>query len=84
LVQPRPREVEGIHITPGYTNHYIANGGVIVPTYGILEDNIALETLRSAYSHHEVIGVDCSHIEIGGGAVHCITQQKPAGIPISP
>ena len=84
LVQPRPREVEGIHITPGYTNHYIANGGVIVPTYGISDDRIALETLRSVYPRHEVIGVDCSYIEIGGGAVHCITQQKPTGTPISP
>jgi agmatine deiminase len=84
LVQPRPREVDGIHITPGYTNHYIANDGVIVPTYGISEDRIALETLRSVYPRREVIGVDCSYIEIGGGAVHCITQQKPTGSPISP
>ncbi len=84
LVQPRPREVEGIHITPGYTNHYIADGGVIVPTYGISEDRIALETLRNVYPGREVIGVDCSYIEIGGGAVHCITQQKPSGIPIPP
>lgn len=84
LVQPRPREVEGTPITPGYTNHYIANGGVVVPTYGIPEDKIALETLRSAYPGREVVGVDCSYIEIGGGAVHCITQQKPTGTPISP
>jgi len=84
LVQPRPREVEGIHITPGYTNHYIANEGVIVPTYGISEDRIALETLRSVYPRREVVGVDCAYIEIGGGAVHCITQQKPTGIIIPP
>ena len=84
LVQPKPREVEGIHITPGYTNHYVANGGVIVPTYGISEDKIALETLRSVYPGREVIGVRCSYIEIGGGAVHCITQQKPYGKAISP
>ena len=84
LVQPRPRKVEGIHITPGYTNHYIANEGVIMPTYGISEDRIALETLRSVYPRREVIGVNCSYIEIGGGAVHCITQQMPTGIPIPP
>ena len=84
LVQPRPREVEDIHITPGYTNHYIANGGVIVPIYGISEDRIALETLRNVYPTHEVVGVDCSYIEVGGGAVHCITQQKPTGTSIPP
>ncbi len=84
LVQPRPIEVEGIGITPGYTNHYIANGAVIVPTYGIPEDRTALETLRSAYPRHEMVGVGCRYIEIGRGAVHCITQQKPAGPPASP
>jgi len=84
LVQPRPREVEGIPITPGYTNHYIANGGVIVPIYGISEDKIALETLRSAYPGREIVGVDCSYIEIGGGAVHCITRQKPTGTTTPP
>lgn len=84
LVQPRPREVEGMPITPGYTNHYIANRGVVVPTYGIPEDKIALDTLRSVYPDREVVGVDCSYIEIGGGAVHCITQQKPTGTSIPP
>ncbi|MEM0343959.1 MAG: agmatine deiminase family protein [Thermoplasmata archaeon] len=84
LIQPRPREVDGIPITPGYTNHYIANGGVIVPAYGIREDEMALDTLRSVYPDREVVSVDCSYIEIGGGAVHCITQQKPVGTAIPP
>ncbi len=81
ITQPRPRDVSGIHITPCYTNHYIANGGVVAPTYGIKEDASALDTLRSAYPNREIAGVNCIHIEVGGGAVHCITQQMPAGVP---
>jgi agmatine deiminase len=84
MVQPRPREVDGFPITPGYTNHYIANGGVVVPMYGIPEDERAVGILRSAYPGREVVGVNCSYIEIGGGAVHCITQQRPTGVPASP
>lgn len=84
MVQPRPRAVDGLPITPGYTNHYIANGGVVVPTYGIPEDEKAIEILRAAYPGREVVGVDCSYIEIGGGAVHCITQQRPSGEPLRP
>jgi len=84
IVQPRPREVEGLPITPGYTNHYIANGGVVVPTYGIPEDDSALEILASVYPDHEVVAVRASYIEIGGGAVHCITQQRPVGDPARP
>lgn len=84
IVQPRPREVEGIPITPGYTNHYVVNGGVIVPTYGISEDRTAIESLANAYPSLEVAGVNCVYVEIGGGAVHCITQQLPAGIRVTP
>jgi agmatine deiminase len=81
VVQPRPRKVDGLPITPGYTNHFIANGGVVVPTYGISEDTIALETLQGVYRDRKVVGVNASYIEIGGGAVHCITQQQPLGDP---
>ena len=82
MIQAKPREVEGIYITPGHTNHYIANGGVVVPTYNVREDAIALQILRSVYPDKAVVGVDCSYIEIGGGAVHCITQQMPAGVTV--
>ncbi len=84
VIQPRPRSVDGLHITPGYTNHYVANGGVVVPIYGIPEDKEALETIRTAYPDRTVVGVNCCYIEIGGGAVHCITQQRPLGAPALP
>jgi agmatine deiminase len=84
VIQPRTRKVDGLPITPGYTNHYIANGGVVVPMYGIREDEVAIETLKNAYPGREVVGVRCEYIEIGGGAVHCITQQRPAGESMPP
>lgn len=84
IVQPRPRVVDGIPVTPCYTNHYIANGGIVVPTYGTADDEKAIDTLRSVYSDREVVGVDCKYIEIGGGAVHCITQQRPVGATAPP
>ncbi len=84
MIQPRSREVDGIRITPGYANHYIANGGVVVPTYGIPEDRIAIDILNKVYPGRQVVGVDSSYIEIGGGAVHCITQQMPIGTPLRP
>ncbi len=79
IVQPRPREYEGLVITPGYINHYIVNGGVVAPEFGIIEDSLAIDTLRSVYSDREVVAVPAGHIEIGGGGIHCITQQVPDG-----
>lgn len=78
LPQPRPRTFRGIPLTPGYVNHYFANGGLIVPTYGLPEDREALDILRALHSDLEVVGVPATHIEIAGGSVHCITQQRPA------
>ena len=79
IVQPRPREYEGQVITPGYINHYVANGGVVAPEFGIPEDSLAIDTLRSVYSDREVVSIHVGHIEIGGGGIHCITQQVPDG-----
>ena len=79
IVQPRPREYEGLAITRGYINDYVVNGGVIAPEFGIPEDSLAIATLRSVYSDREVVSVHVGHIEIGGGGIHCTTQQIPNG-----
>jgi agmatine deiminase len=84
MVQPRPMSVGGVSITPSYVNLYFANGAVVFPTYGIREDNSARETLASLFPEREIVGVRCEHISIGGGDVHCITQQIPEGKPLYP
>jgi len=81
MVQPRPVEFCGHSITPCYVNFYIANEGIVVPTYDVPEDQNAIETLRSVFPGREVVGVKAAYIELGGGAVHCITQQVPRRRP---
>ncbi len=60
-----------------YINFYIANGGVIVPGYGIPGDTKALATIQSAYPDRKVVMVQVNAIAAGGGAIHCITQEQP-------
>ena len=60
-----------------YINFYIANGGVIVPGYGIASDAKALATIQSAYPDRKVVMVQVNAIAAGGGAIHCITQEQP-------
>jgi agmatine deiminase len=79
MVQPRPIMVGGVSVTPSYVNLYLANGAVVFPNYGIRDDSVARETLASLFPEREIIGVRCEHVSIGGGDVHCITQQVPAG-----
>jgi len=61
-----------------YINFYIANGGIVFPKYGVAADDVAVEAIQSAFPDHEIACVDVNDIAIGGGGIHCITQQQPA------
>ena len=60
-----------------YVNAYLANGAVIVPGYGYDRDAEAVETYQRLYPDREVVQVQIGHIALGGGGIHCITQQQP-------
>ncbi len=74
---PTRRHLHDLKIAASFMNFYLANGGVIAPTFGDLADDRALETLRSAFPGREVVGVRSEYIGLGGGNIHCITQQLP-------
>jgi agmatine deiminase len=61
-----------------YVNYYICNGGLIVPTRGEETDAEALALLESLYPGREAVAVAGETLALGGGGVHCITQQVPA------
>ncbi len=64
----------------GYINFFIANGGVVVPQFGVATDQAALDIIAKAFPNRKVVGVDgCREISMGGGNIHCITQQQPIG-----
>jgi agmatine deiminase len=64
-----------------YANLYLTNGGAIVPVCGDDPDRDAdvLRTLASVFEPREVVPVPGRVLAEGGGGVHCITQQVPAG-----
>jgi agmatine deiminase len=66
-----------------YMNHYLVNGGVIIPADGEPGDDAALAQLRAAYPDREIVTVPGATILAGGGGPHCITQQIPEGTPIA-
>jgi agmatine deiminase len=73
-----PREA-GARMAASYINFYICNHGVIVPTFGDPHDQAAVETLTQLIPDHKVVGVPAREILLGGGNIHCITQQQPVG-----
>lgn len=81
-VRPMPHlaytDVAGEEVAVSYMNHYVCNGGIVVPLAGRDPDDAALALLAEVYPHHEVVGVPGATLAYGGGGPHCITQQVPA------
>jgi agmatine deiminase len=73
-----PREA-GDRLAASYINFYFCNGGAVVPTFNDTHDSAALETLQSLMPDRKVVGVPAKEILLGGGNIHCITQQQPWG-----
>jgi len=74
-----PRQ-PGDRLAASYINHYIANGGVVVPIFNDPHDEEALRKLQELYYDRKVVGVYAREILLGGGNIHCITQQQPLGM----
>ncbi len=78
-------EAESLELSPqaderfcrSYVNFYIANDAIVAPRYGIREDGEAREVLEGCFPDREIVQVSISDIAIGGGGIHCITQQQP-------
>ena len=72
-----PRQ-EGDRLAASYVNYYTANGGIVFPTFGDPNDARAEKTLQRLYPDRKIVGVFAREIILGGGNIHCITQQVPA------
>jgi agmatine deiminase len=68
----------GERIAASYVNFYIANGGIVFPLFKDSNDEKARETLQKVFPGREIVGVYSREIVIGGGNIHCITQQQPS------
>lgn len=77
IVEPAAQEEDGQRLSLSYVNFYLANGGLVAPTFGVPEDEAALATLVRAFPDRRVVGVPARAIFVGGGGIHCITQQEP-------
>jgi agmatine deiminase len=62
------------HVPASYANFYVANGIVLVPTYGDGADQQALKLFRRYFPDREISGIPCNDLVWGQGGIHCITQ----------
>ena len=67
----------GERLAASYVNFYIANDSVIVPQFDDEADSLAINVLKEAFPDRKIVGIYARDIIVGGGNIHCITQQIP-------
>ena len=73
-----PRQ-EGDRMAASYVNYYVGNGFVALPVFNDPHDKLAIEKLEELYPDRVIEPIYAREILLGGGNIHCITQQLPAG-----
>lgn len=68
----------GQRLAGSYANFLITNGRIILPLLDAAWDDHARAVLQGVFPGHEIVGVPAREILLGGGNIHCITQQVPA------
>ncbi|MXR36843.1 agmatine deiminase family protein [Craterilacuibacter sinensis] len=61
-----------------YANYILVNGAVIATAFGVAEDEAAHKAFSLAFPGRQVKLLPVPTISIGGGSLHCSTQQQPA------
>jgi agmatine deiminase len=76
----KPRTA-GERLAASYVNFYIANRTIVMPLLDPKWDGQASRKLKRWFPRRRVIGVPAREILLGGGNIHCITQQVPGPSP---
>jgi agmatine deiminase len=73
------RRSVGDRLAGSYVNFYIGNSAIVMPLFDSKRDRAAARQLQALFPKRRVIGIASRDILLGGGNIHCITQQVPLG-----
>lgn len=71
---------DGERLPATYANFLIINGAVLLPVYGVAQDDEAISVMKGIFPEREVIPIDCRALIAQHGSLHCVTMQLPAGV----
>lgn len=65
-----------------YANFLFINGAILVPIYGVKEDEIALDIFKNTFNNKDIIPIDCSTLIKQHGSLHCVTMNFARGVTL--
>ncbi len=64
-----------------YINFYVANEGIVMPYFDDEKaDKNAQNIIQSVFPKRKILALNGIDISLGGGNIHCITQQQPLSV----
>lgn len=77
----KKRFIPGDDEPSSYINFYIANSAIILPFFGDdVADQNAMKIIKEQFPNRQIECLNGHDILMGGGNIHCITQQQPKAI----
>ncbi|MCW9077986.1 MAG: agmatine deiminase family protein [Gammaproteobacteria bacterium] len=73
---------KGRRLPAGYANFLIINRAVLLPTYGVPQDDEAKAIIQEAFPDREIVTIDCRQIIQQNGSLHCLTMQFPEQVTL--
>jgi len=70
---------DGHRLPATYANFLIINGAVLLPIYGVKQDNEAILIFEGLFPERKIIPVYSRTLIEQHGSLHCITMQYPEG-----
>lgn len=68
----------GDRLAASYANMYLCNGGLVLPVFDDSADAPAIRALEAVLTDRRIVPVQSRELLLGGGNIHCLTQQEPA------
>jgi agmatine/peptidylarginine deiminase len=67
---------DGERLPATYANFLFVNGAVLVPTYNVPQDKMAIKVFKNTFKNREIIPIDCSVLVRQHGSLHCVTMNN--------
>ncbi|RMD76149.1 MAG: agmatine deiminase family protein, partial [Lentisphaerae bacterium] len=78
LPMPLPHPIDHTPMPATYANFLFINDDVVLlPVYGLPEDEKACNVLRGVLPSYEIVPIDCRTLIRQHGSLHCMTMQLP-------
>ncbi|MDF1874270.1 agmatine deiminase family protein [Sulfurimonas sp. SAG-AH-194-I05] len=65
-----------------YANFLFVNGAVLVPTYNVPEDKLAIDIFINTFTSLDILPINCTTLIKQHGSLHCVTMNFASGVTL--